>query len=398
MIHPSELRAFSHQLRHRVAPTMPLTATFFLFNFGMAFLAPIFSIYVNKITGSFFLTGVFFALWGVIGAVLSLPSGAAADKWGPGRLLRWTLYAQIFVLVGYAFSDQIGALFVTRTAEILSGVVLWAACWTYLRVAPLKRYEEENVRFFYTIQDTAGLAAPIAGGVFFTLYSWDAGFIVAAAMLTAAYFVAFRLNQTEPKRVNLRAVMRRDLRDVRKLGRLSWMLIGLMVLTFTITSGWSSLLTVHLNTNLGIPLEAIGVLLAAGLVPGIILQLPLGAYADRRGAWKLLAVGYGCLVVGMAGMFLARDAVTAGAGMVAVGLGFALAVPTITMALSLHTPKSEAGGALGVAQTAKNIGYIAGPLTAGIAFTLSEFGFFAILAIMAVAALAIVAALPRDRH
>jgi MFS family permease len=69
----------------------PISIAFFIYTFGWGITSPIFSIYVAKVTGNLFLTGVILSMTTMMGIFLNIPLGILENRMNIKRVLQTVL-------------------------------------------------------------------------------------------------------------------------------------------------------------------------------------------------------------------------------------------------------------------------------------------------------------------
>jgi ABC-type phosphate/phosphonate transport system permease subunit len=64
----------------------PISIAFFIYTFGWGITSPIFSIYIENVTGNLFLTGLILSLTTMMGIFLSIPFGIIEDRMNVKRV------------------------------------------------------------------------------------------------------------------------------------------------------------------------------------------------------------------------------------------------------------------------------------------------------------------------
>lgn len=116
----------------------------------------------------------------------------------------------------------------------------------------------------------------------------------------------------------------------------------------------------------GMGLERIGVLAAIYPATWGVLQLAVGTWSDRAGRKRLIVAGLWIQAVGMAIILLPGGMATAAAGSALLGVGTALAYPTLLAAVGDVAEPSWRASALGVYRLWRDLGYVFGGLLAGL--------------------------------
>jgi MFS family permease len=122
----------------------------------------------------------------------------------------------------------------------------------------------------------------------------------------------------------------------------------------------------------------VGIALGGFAVAMLLVQIVMTRAAPRRPmifvrmAMPILAAGYGALV-------LADDIRVIGAGMVVIGLGFGMAVPSLLAAASERAPPEFQGAVAGVMSAAPALSFVVGPILAGALYSAAHWLPFAVL-------------------
>ncbi|CAM5771897.1 MFS transporter [Mesorhizobium amorphae] len=130
------------------------------------------------------------------------------------------------------------------------------------------------------------------------------------------------------------------------------------------------LLQSKLGLDAGQATAATGAALALVAVSMIAMQtlvLPRLRWSERSG----ILAGTGLVVVGMAGLAIAKDSGVGALALVATGFGTALATPAYTAWLARRVAIHEQGAAAGWLSSAHIIGQTAGALMGGFVFQLA---------------------------
>nr|WP_324758584.1 MFS transporter [Haloarcula sp. GH36] len=146
------------------------------------------------------------------------------------------------------------------------------------------------------------------------------------------------------------------------------------------TAGFFALVgTLYFRTVFSLTPAETGVMLALFFAPFALLQYPFGVLSDRVGRTVPVAVGsslYGLAVVAVG---LAPTALTAGLGMVVVGVIGALMAPATMALVSDLAGDAERGGAMAGFNAAGSVGFLAGILVGGL--VAGEVGYLAAFAV-----------------
>lgn len=105
---------------------------------------------------------------------------------------------------------------------------------------------------------------------------------------------------------------------------------------------------------------------------GVIIALVQGGYVRRKAAQKgekrLALQGLICLIPGLAIIAYASSTLALYFGLLFLAVGSAMAIPTLTSLVSLYTPASSQGEALGVFRSLGSLGRVFGPIMASVLY------------------------------
>lgn len=360
----------SNYLRHEkkiLGNILPLVVAFFFFSLGWSIVGPIFAIQINEITQDIFLTGIFFSLWGITRFVFDFPVGILSDKIDTKRLLVIASFIYIFIALSYTIVDNVAGLFILRIAHGLFGSLLWVGTWTMLRYLPDKSHIEENIGFFAGVRSIPIVAGPILGTFIISLYSWQWAFYISSfCMLLMFIIVKFKLPHRKIKKNDSSpmALIKHELGAFKRLGKTARMLMSTLIVLFLINSMFGNFLPILLNETFSI--TEIGIILAAVPLPYIVLSIPVGKYADKKGRKGVIMLGsligtFGFLMFAQSAEFIGY--VTS---ILIINIGYAIISPTINSVVSDAVIDGQAGGFSGITEVFKDAGQIIGPLVGGI--------------------------------
>jgi MFS family permease len=124
--------------------------------------------------------------------------------------------------------------------------------------------------------------------------------------------------------------------------------------------------------------EPVGIALGGFAIAMLLVQIVMTRTAPRRPmifvrmAMPILAIGYGALLV-------AGDIRVISAGMVVIGLGFGMAVPSLLAAASERVSPEFQGAVAGVMSAAPALSFVIGPVLAGALYSAAQWLPFAVL-------------------
>ena len=341
---------------------LPVSSAFFIYTFGWGVTSPIFSIYVNGVTGNAFLTGIILSVTTMSGVFLNIPFGIIEDRLNMKRVLQVVLLFYSGIALLYPHADGFLPLLLLSVGRGIASSFLWLTSWAYIFSYTDKAVKGKETGFFSDMSDLASALSPVVGG-FLSIISFFLPFYVLSLTSFAAFaVVSVRLKEIpRPGKASFRSQIAklsgyaRDRRFVKT--------VLLIVLFYALINIYYSFLSVFLNGE-GISIPLIGLILTVALLPAVGLEVPMGNLMDRHGVRKMLslAVVFTTLTALMiplsSGFYYEAITVTA----------FTISYTMIFIALYsrmsdiMPKDKMEMTGAIA---TFKDMGYTIGPLLAG---------------------------------
>jgi len=347
---------------------LPISAAYFFFAFGWGLTTPIFSIFINNVTGDIFLTGIILGLWGIIGLFSDVPFGVLVDKVSPKKLIQISLAAYLLITIAYTFATNFPMLFFVRVMHSFFGALMWVAIWAYIYSKVEQKKAAQEIGLFSEFYDVAATAAPLLGGLI-VAFSFFAPFY----LLSIFCFIAFMvITLFMPEQKNHKThdgyfvLMKREVIDIAKMGNIFYSLAIFMMIIFGTITIVLGFLPIILH-SVGVGYELIGLILAATTLPAVLLEVPIGRFIDKVGRNKSAVIGLGisALCTGILSVTLYVPIV--------IGTMFLFGISTVMLVLlsnaaaSDFTPKMGRGCFSGVVTFFKDVGNFIGPILGGIA-------------------------------
>jgi DHA1 family tetracycline resistance protein-like MFS transporter len=200
---------------------------------------------------------------------------------------------------------------------------------------------------------------------------------LAAAALSALAFVLtwFRLPESlspgaRAARANAPGGFARPWLDALRRPRLRGM-IGLMFLATFVFAGMESTFAIWSRRQFGWGPEQNGYLFAfVGLLIAAIQGIAIGRLATRFGERRLVTAGAILLAVGLGAVPFAFQVPALVLAMTLAGIGFSLVTPALNSLISLEAAEGERGGIMGMARSSTTLARVLGPALAGAVFGL----------------------------
>jgi len=351
---------------------LPISVAYFFFSFGWGLTTPIFSIFINKVTGDLFLTGIIVGVWGLVGILSDVPFGVIVDKISPKKLIQISLASYLIITIAYTFATDFWTLLAVRIAHALMGALMWVAVWAYIYSKVEKRCAAQEIGIFSEFYDVAATVAPLLGGLIVTL-SFFAPFYILSIFCFAAFIVItiflpdIKNHKTHDGYIGL---MKKELFDIFKIGDVFYFLILFIVVIYSIYNVVYVFIPIILH-QAGMGFEIIGIVIAVSALPAVLLEVPVGAFIDRIGRAKAALIG---LLIAAACTFMLSITFNSYA---VIGIMFIFGISSVILILLVNSIaskfilKKERGGFSGVVTFFKDIGNFVGPLFGGLSLKLA---------------------------
>ena len=341
---------------------LPISAAFFIYTFGWGVVSPMFSIFVNNITQSAFLTGVILSITTLFGVFLNIPFMVIENRLNMKRVLQIVLLAYAGFALLYPFANSTASLVGISIARGVASSFLWLTSWSYVFDFANKRVRGKESGFFSSMNDLASGIAPLIGGLATLVAFLFPFYILAATSLVAFIVVSLTLHKSPKiKRTPARSQFAALLRNMKKRNFLKTML--LVVAFYALINVFYSFIAIFLNSE-GISVFYIGLILTVALLPAVVMEVPIGNVIDKYGVRKVLSVA-AVLTAATGVLFTLSSNLIYVAGFV---LAFTVSYTVIFIALYSRMSdliKSEGITLMGPIATIKDLGYTIGPLAGG---------------------------------
>jgi MFS family permease len=360
-----------NQCKNAIKLFLPISVAYFFFNFGWGLTTPIFSIFINRVTGDLFLTGIIVGVFGLVGMLTDVPFGIVVDKIPPKKLIQISLAAYLIVTLAYTFATNFWMLLAVRIAHALIGSLMWVAVWTFIYSKVGKRCAGQEIGLFSEFYDVAGTIAPILGGLivvigFFVPFYLLSIFCFAAFIVITLYLPDIKNHRTHDGYLKQ---MKNEIFDVFKIGDSFYFLVFFIVVYYSIANVVGVFLPIILLQS-GFGFGMIGLVIAVTTLPSVLLEMPTGAFIDRIG--KSRAVLIGLLITAACTLMLSLTFNS----YAVIGVMFVFGIASVLLTLlanslaSSFIIKGERGGFSGVVSFFKDIGNFAGPVLGGLSLKL----------------------------
>ncbi len=341
---------------------LPISSAFFIYTFGWGVTSPVFSIYVNNITGNAFLTGLILSITTMAGVFLNIPFGIIEDRMDMKRVLQVVLLFYAALAVLYPHAGNITSLLLLSVGRGVASSFLWLTSWAYIFSYAEKSVRGKETGFFSDMNDLASALSPVIGGAVSIVSFFLPFYVLSATSIGAFLMVTLFLKESpKPEKVSL-AVQFRKLSGYMKEKRFL-KTIFLIVVFYALINVYYSFLSVFLNAE-GISIPLIGVILTVALVPAVTLEVPMGHLMDSRGIRRTLPMAVVLTALTAVLIPLSANFVYSLVVVTAFTVSFTMIFIALYSRMS-DVMREEKVAMTGVVATFKDLGYTIGPLLAG---------------------------------
>ncbi|MDG6908594.1 MAG: MFS transporter, partial [Nitrososphaerota archaeon] len=267
---------------------LPVSTAFFIYTFGWGVTSPIFSIYVNNVTGNAFLTGLILSITTMAGIFLNIPFGLIEDRMNMKRVLQVVLLFYAGLALLYPQAHGFLPLLLLSVGRGLASSFLWLTSWAFIFTYTDKAVKGKETGFFSDMNDLASALSPMVGGLVSILSFFLPFYILSLTSFSAFIVVSVRLKETpKPQNASLKL----------QIAKLSGYLherkfqktVVLIIVFYALINIYYSFFSVFLHDG-GISIPLIGVILTVALLPAVSLEVPMGHLMDSRGIRKTLSL------------------------------------------------------------------------------------------------------------
>jgi MFS family permease len=265
---------------------LPISIAFFIYTAGWGIASPVFSIYVQGVTGNLFMTGIILSLTTLTGIFLNIPVGLVENRINMKRVLQVVLLIYTVLAVLYTIADTFMALLLVSVTRGFASSFLWLTSWAYIFSYAEKKVKGKETGFFSDMNDLASALFPVIGG-FVSVLSFFLPFYLLSLTSFTAFIVVSAFLKEIPK--SQRAPLKGQTTKLFKYMREKRFIktISLTVVFYALINVYYSFLSVLLFLQ-GISIPVIGIILTVALLPAVALEVPMGNAVDKFGVRKTL--------------------------------------------------------------------------------------------------------------
>lgn len=301
--------------------------------------------------------GVLITSFSLLQLLFSPLWGSLSDRIGRRPVLLIGLVGSTASYVLFAFAHDFWALLASRVIAGTMGATVGVAQAYVADITPPER-RAQSLGFLGAAFALGFILGPAFGGLLYS-YSHSAAGVAAAGLCGLNALAALAWLPETPQHLSRRPKGRMAVRP----------LAAPLAATFLLIAAFAVIhvsLPLIAQQELGLTPPRMGMLFAfSGVISAIVQGGLVGRIAPRVGEARLVGIGALSMAIGLALIPGSQQVSHLYLSMFFLSMGSAASNPAILAGISRITASSLQGSALGVAQTAQNLGRIVGPLLAG---------------------------------
>lgn len=353
----------------------------FFYMLGSAIVSPVFPEYLERITGSESYVGILISLAALVALVFSLLISRVLHKISRMVLLYIGLFGMAIVYLLYFFADQTWTLFVLQILRGLLVAGLFVVIPLMVRDFTDKKSLAHEEGVYYWFVNLAWILGPIAGGVAAYFFGINCVFIIAMLVMSFAMFflkhehVVDVGEKENEERLGVFVSLRKFFEKCELLkayliafGLYLWFAVATMcVPLYMVEYGFSEIV--------------IGIVVSLKLLPFLFLEGWVGNNARDGNMGRFVKTGFLIMFLALLLAAVVGNVYFSLLMFFVVSIGAALVEPLKETYLFKHLSKSDENDLYPIYSTARQIGFLMGPLAAG--FTIVAFGYEVLFLLMA---------------
>lgn len=361
-------------LRFRLRPTQPLGAIYalsFLTALGIATIEPFLALYLKTLVPLQFV-GLIISASFTVSIVANLLGGRIIRKLHEQRALIFFLGLTTIALFLMGYIGHIVVLVVIFSLYTFAVTLVWFNVHLYVKHNSDAQHLSGNEGKLGVFVNLGVVLAPFIGGAVATRFDLPAVFVAAALITLIAFILFFELRPYDHEVVvteneNFWTSLKMFFRE-RELARIYFALFGLYFLYAT----WYFLPV--LLTSHGLSVANLGLLYSLSAIPWVVLEYPIGRWADKKGERAFLITGFSILsVVGfLYGFGPSLPWIIAGLFIGVIGTSF---IEQITFAAFFRRAGERDVERLSVFRSAMGLGQVTAPLLAAVLLSVAPLPF-----------------------
>lgn len=323
-------------------------------------------LYALEIGGSAAFAALVMALRGVGVLIFDVPAGLLVGRFGDKSVLLGGFVLLAISMLGMAAATepwQIALLAVPLGA----GHAAWFLGWlTYITHSCPPELRGQATAVNAGIQRMGALVGPLAGGIVAESLGYAPAYLGAAALCIVAFLISFvytaDVRPDSPARSGHLRTIGRILADNRSM----FATAGTVAIVFQIMRATRQLLVPLFGVLVGLDPATIGLIYSLAAAVDVSLSYPVGIAMDRWGRKWTGVPSVAGFVIGLAMLPFAQGFWTLLAAALMLGVGNGLSTGLVMIIGMDLSPPGQRGQFLGVWRLIGDVGWVGGPLLAGV--------------------------------
>ncbi len=343
---------------------------------GVGIVVPLLPVYAHDIGASGLYIGFIFGAFSLSRTFFLPYFGKASDRKGRKPYIIIGLLGYALVSVAFMLFESITGLIVIRFLQGVASAMIMPVTQAYIGDITPKGKEGFFMGLFNMSIFISLSAGPLIGGMVNDRFSLQTAFACMGILSFAGFLLSLILLPPRTEELVVRSPQ----------SSISWTLlikdkalIGLFIVRFVYVTCIGIIwcfLPVYANTKFGLSSSKIGILVMLGVCTSGILQIPMGALADRMNKKVLIISGSLITTIGI----LMFNQATGFWGLFAVniiyGIGGGIAMPALTALVVIKGQETKSMGAVMALLTmAHSIGMLVGSIMAGLTMEYFQLGY-----------------------
>ncbi len=336
-----------------------------LMGFGIGLILPIFPNFVKTIMHTDTLVSIFYSAMAIIMFIGALLSTYLFKKYQKTTIVTGSLLTLIVGLFLFIFITRLPELVMINTIRVWFSLFLLMALALFVRDFANEKNLGKEEGLFYKYQNIGYLLGPLTGGFLASSLNYEVVFLLASAvfMIGLFYFHHLHIVQKHPAIIpdvlenkfsliaNIKKFFSNKKRTKAYLMTIAAMtFLGfkrLYIPLYVVTSGYFESMT--------------GMILAAGILPYIFLEVKVGEYADKHGVKLPASLGFAIIAISLIIIFISPFTLFNFFMLIVMNIGGALVEPLQELYLFKNLPKKEEDSLYGIYMTADPIAHFLTP-------------------------------------
>ena len=323
-------------------------------------------LYALQVSGSAAFAALVMALRGVGVLIFDVPAGLLVGRFGDKSVLLGGFVLLATSMLGMALAAepwQIALLAIPLGA----GHAAWFLGWlTYITHSCPPELRGQATAVNAGIQRLGALAGPLAGGIVAESLGYAPAYLGAAALCIVAFLISFvytaDVRPDSPARSGHLRTIGRILADNRSM----FATAGTVAIIFQVMRATRQLLVPLFGVLVGLDPATIGLIYSLAAAVDVSLSYPVGIAMDRWGRKWTGVPSVAGFVIGLAMLPFAQGFWTLLAAALMLGVGNGLSTGLVMIIGMDLSPPGQRGQFLGVWRLIGDVGWVGGPLLAGV--------------------------------